>query len=737
MSSARTLAHASQAERDRALILHEICKDIQYWQARDCSLAQALQNACSDPDAYVIRAGYDQRLAPIIKNLRGLSPRNLRELFVKWEKRPCPAVFLRNYQAGQGKVPRGLILEFKRRCTKEGATSTSKVIDDLQLEWAAGFCIEGLGTWQEWWQAQYPDAPLPPVAPDFPFANSTLYNYAPPKSLRTLGNLGLAEFGKIAAYTDRDIKKLRVAELYVLDDVRLDFVAIDTVTRKAVDLHAYLMRQVRTRCTVAMVLRPDNNITQSDVAELITRGLMAGGIGRDYVTHVLLERGTVAMSEANQVLLEGLTEGRVKIHRTGMVKGKTNAGAFEDVATGNWRGKSMIEGFFPTLHKQLQGLPGQRGADYSKQPASLGYGRPVVKDPASGAWTLVREAETLAQINHLAGGNTGLKLPLLTVREVNTAVRSAIDILHNGFDHTIEDFGEVLQAEVAPGVWMDKPKLPADLTVDQVKALNWRTRKRTPLEERAALEAAGDVPMPLPQAVAGQLLSEKRRLTVKRSGIFLKHNGATIKFWHEDSAVIETREGQEVLCKVDIENLDYIYVLEADGRFIEAIPRDGKAPFFDAKEASKEIERRRRANGRVLQTLDEIHKTDTQAELERTAHNAKIVNMINVFPDASPARSEPSPRSGGKEPASSPRPRSEPAAADSPMRFAQAEELSRIDADLAQQRTEHQARQAAGRELARQMPEVPVHFRQEQPKRRSLAELNAVMKKLNKGNEYD
>lgn len=325
--------------------------------------------------------------------------------------------------------------------------------------WESGKALPGIGTWQDWWEANRPGLPLPFVAPDFPWCEKTVSRRMPPKAISRMGNLGHAAALKHLPSMDRDYSKLRKCELYTLDDLRLDIAAIDDTTGRLCEITAYILMEVSSRSIVSFLVKPNDAIHAEDVAELLAHGLQAEGfgVGVDYQTHIWFERGTVACSQAAQRVLEQFSNSAIKIHRTGMDGGVRWIGAPTDKASGHSAGKAAMESFNRNLHRRLEHLPGQRGNNFSNQPANLGVGDAQVKDPSrSGKNTLRAASEKLAQFKLTAlaaGADANLKFDLLLASQIASEVAAAIRDHNSERGHSMQGFHTITEAEVAPGQW--------------------------------------------------------------------------------------------------------------------------------------------------------------------------------------------------------------------------------------------------------------------------------------------
>ena len=383
-----------------------------------------------------------------------------------------PEALLCAYKAGCGghrKMPRELIAEFHRRLTlasggrdKHGKAPISSVVEGIKRDFAARKYLPGID-YNEW-----------PEGAELLWSYSTFCRRKPGRGLRALGNRGASAHKGASAYVSLNYARLRKGELYTLDDVRLDIVCIDEATGNAVGCLLYVFMEVGSRLIVSYILKPAGlkedirqAIKQEDVDELLAHSLQVPGfgIGVGYTTHVLFEKGSVACSDAAEQVLQGVTDGRLKIHRTGMVGGVRWLGSARDKAKGNAAGKAVIESFNRWLHHALLHLPGQRGNHRDNQPQNLGdmgkgsfFARPAKDEKQSrrqDGGTLIDQAEKLAQFDISTGRRLALKLPMLRLMELHQAVAEAIRRHNTEPGHDYRGHGRFFQEELVPGVWTD------------------------------------------------------------------------------------------------------------------------------------------------------------------------------------------------------------------------------------------------------------------------------------------
>lgn len=454
---AEKLSQQSEWQRERAMLLHDICQHIKDRMNAGMTKKAAMQQACKQYSGALLTNGNINT-----KTLK-LGERTLERNLKKWtELGETPAAFDMNFHPGKQKIPQELIDEFHRVCSLPGVVRSSVAISDLRKRWRNNEDVPGLGTWMQWWTENHPGLELPPHAPEFPFTERSLYRRAPKKSIRALGNHGIAAFKRESVHIDRTRAKLRPCELFILDDKRPDLVIIDDETGRVSDVMIYLMQEGCSTRIAGYTVRPAKAMNSSDVDALVARVLLSEGIGRDYATHIYFERGTVGISPAAKQTIEHATEGRVKIHRTSVDSGRRAPLFAKDKPSGHWQGKAPIESFMGYLDNLLMLLPGQRGNKYENQPANLAYSQRTRKAGKDNSVTVretrggeAGEAEALASIELACGRKLGLDTGLLWLTQFNLVLREIIKEYNSSRGHDFEGFGYVTQKMIAPDVWED------------------------------------------------------------------------------------------------------------------------------------------------------------------------------------------------------------------------------------------------------------------------------------------
>lgn len=165
--------------------------------------------------------------------------------------------------------------------------------------------------------------------------------------------------------------------------------------------------------------------------------------------------------------------------------------------------------------------------------------------------------------------------------------------------------------------------------------LDWEPRfrkvTRSPIEElRERIHKYGAMEA-IPDALAALMLQTQRWETVAPNGIEFKINGVSYRYFHPESHTCVSSVGERVLFSYDPDDLEVIYILTADGRFKEAIPRDQKVVWFDA-DMEKQIAKYRSTTQHVYDSLKRTHAATTEKEHDRAKANAEALQFHNQFP---------------------------------------------------------------------------------------------------------
>lgn len=535
-------------------------------------------------------------------------------------------------------IPEELIAEFKARTVQEGMEHISSAFRSLELDWNAGRAVAGLGRREG--------------ARPFPYKLSQFRAFAASTAARRQGSHGKARARREALPAMRtSTANLRRAELYLLDDSRLDIIATDDLTGRPVECRLYWMIDVGPRRIEGFVLREMGHIKANDVDTLVTRVLRSSGLaalGAGYKTRVKFEGGTVSCSPARKSLLLGSWPAQLEIDSTSMDGGKNHPGAPVQSGSGHWMGKAHIESFMRTVSFFLEHLPGQRGGTFRRQPAQLGL---QGRDRESGylnyhLGSSLHEAALLEYGNRalewietgeVASAPEGgvhlrrLKVSALhPVSWIQHAIQEFIAYYNGRTDHRMEGFDRIEYKDPETG------------------AKKWRME--SPHERALALDRQAPT-VRIPASDAAFLLTHDAKPKTVRAGG--SSPGLTmdiapwkgLRFWHEGSkacheaSLLATTEKQYTVVydreaiRLWTPESDYtpeVHLLtEAPGkpgsRWLETLPLASYGDRTDAESMAAELEKVKRAEKRHTA---ELVRAAAPALARRTAEAQENISTL-------------------------------------------------------------------------------------------------------------
>ncbi|MDR1305292.1 MAG: hypothetical protein LBK76_08735 [Verrucomicrobiales bacterium] len=528
-------------------------------------------------------------------------------------------------------IPREFIAALQCQAAMPGIRSKRQAVRKFEIDWLAGREVPGLG------------APARPGL-SFPYRMAQLKDLFPEKDVLTAGRLGKAAARRDALpCLTNDWSKLRPAELYVLDDSRLDIVATDDATGNPVEMRGYWMLEVSSRRIVGFLFRQNGGIHAKDVQVLTLRGLNSGGIapaGAGYHTTILYERGATACSTAFESLLTSLLPGRIAIRRTAMNGGRNFDLDYLQESSGHWMGKAVIESLMRTLAFFLSHLPGQRGGTYQTQPAQLGL---VGRDRESGKLRFLADSQ-MAVGTLAARVNAGLeRLPqfqwvngrlrikaLKPVSWIQAAVLEVVAYYNQRTDHEMRGFRRVDELDENGAV---------------------KHRVESPNERAEFLEKYhGLVPERLPYGMMPRLLQDFKWVTVKQNGFTMDVDPRKgLRFWSADSICcrLANKNGGEkkFLALFDREALSMntgpqeVYLCGSKiGEkhwepgdpvvFHEHLPLYHNPNAADIREVAKAAAETARVNKDMQRRLERVMSPEIKRRAEDEEHNNKLLSVI-------------------------------------------------------------------------------------------------------------
>jgi len=519
---------------------------------------------------------------------------------------------------------RGLCDRYKRKC--------KAAYRELLRMWVAGEYVDGYGCWQEWWQEQHEGQPLPLEPPaDLPdgWSYPNLMKYAPDKIERTLTRRGIAAARQLMPSVISTREGLRPFEYVVFDDAETDFHINDAHSGQICKVEGLFCKDVATDMWLRFGIRPGiireedgkrDGLKRRDMLELVAQLLTTYGYPRDYDMHLIVERGTATINDADEAALYEMTGGKVRVHRTSMISGTVLDGGYRDAPVGNFRGKSWIESGFNLLHNYLAALPGQKGARYDLAPRELE--------------TRKREAMALIKAGQHMPPDLAmqLQLPYLNLQQACLSITDALNRINHRVDHQCEGFADVMLWRL-PSLdimqWQPYDRL-ADLSPELYSKTETMTRLETPAERMARL--SGDLIMErIPDAAVPRLIEDShRKVKVNGGEIAITIDGKARRYFAEDSELLAT-EGVEYLGYVPRMADDWLYLTDGRGRYLGKLPKRKAPKYGDREGMKKELAATKRAMNHKLEGIRKRNQGETAKTLEAARHNLEIVERAEAI----------------------------------------------------------------------------------------------------------
>lgn len=294
-----------------------------------------------------------------------------------------------------------------------------------------------------------------------------------------------------------------------------------------------------------------DGLKRRDFLALVAAFLDEFGFPADYAMHLICERGTATMSQAEARVLYDVSGGRIKVCYTSM-QGQMVL-AWEESKSGNSTGKGPLESWHNLFHNEAAAIPGQMGKDRASAPALMAAQE--------------RETTSLVKIGAMLPADIRARLvaPHPTMDQCYAQTLDLVARINARHDHALEGF-DAIPVWRFPGeaAWHTEDDL-VRVNPAVLDSLEWTTRAESPMERRARL-AAGVRMVRLPSNIWPRFYEDSHALArVNRAQIEVKLDGRTILFGPADpSSAIP--DGTEVLAYFAPNNPSKAYIT-INGRF--------------------------------------------------------------------------------------------------------------------------------------------------------------------------
>ena len=490
----------------------------------------------------------------------------------------------------------GLVFEYQR--------NSKKAFDHFHAAYVRGDVIPGLPP------AAQRSAQLPPG-----LSLRNLRRSMPSKIAQTLARRGVAAAKAMILTGPQDVSAIRPLEYVLFDDVELDFLITVPGELRPVKLRLIVAMDLCSRVILGYGLRPaveredgtQDGLKLRDMKAVVARLLRTWGVPCDYDMHLICERGTAAIPDADKAALAEISDGRIIVHDTGMIVGQVFAWA--DKATGNSWGKAWLESSFNILHNELQMLAGQKGRRYDLRPAEL-HGR----------------TNALATVERIFAKLPGANFqrPFLSLQEAIAEIDDAFARIHARRDHKLLCFDEVAMWAVQDGdAFRPEWELP-DTLRPVAASLLWRTEKESPIWRFRRNLPAVESRLAIPESALQRLMDEHKRVAFVGMGFAFTHERIDYVYLPPETMLPHLQEGASYVLWFHPQDMGHVFVTRDRPHLgyvgiMKKFTAGRRGDLDDAKEYLRTQKSRMAAAVREVQTVSTAR---LRAAGDMLAHNA-------------------------------------------------------------------------------------------------------------------
>lgn len=402
---------------------------------------------------------------------------------------------------------------------------------------------------------------------------------------------------------------LRFLELVTFDDVRTDWLVLDTATGQAVELWLLVARCSASAMVLGFVMHPATIREDGKATHLGARHMkQLGGWMLEryplppYVSTWKLERGTAGMDEAIRTALGELLGNRIEFSITSMIGATASPSGYAEKKKGNSRGKASHESHNRLMHTQTAFIAGQTGNRWDIRPADLN----ARSKEATEIWQIAQYLPA-----HLRGSE---KYPILTVGQAREHLFRIFNEQNERTEHDLEGFDEIV---VRVGDRFTK-------------------RMQSPIERAAMLiqQVKGDWTPINPAIITTFYEHTEKLVVVKPNGEIEFHQDGQQNIFAPGDAPLPP--GTKALAYYLPDDPSLVYLTDGKGCFLGIWTRRNRVAFGD-KDALANAMRYTHIAREAARTAANRLAEPERAELEAMrAHNAELM-QLNQFTDVTEA----------------------------------------------------------------------------------------------------
>lgn len=569
----------------------------------------------------------------------------------------------------------------KAKAGPEWYRTTGTFVPRETIEYYKQLCIENqrksrpawrklIAQWQRWRNGDkraavpgYDDCP-PDCGRGWPegWSYDNLQRHAPSRF-----ELTAARIGRSAAYKHRPLVfttrvGLSVGQYYLFDDLWHDFKVNVIGQRHAQRLLQFHALDLFSGCNVARGLKPvmEDEITgvQQRLKEVEMVFLVAHVLGqfgyRKDGTVLVVEHGTAAIREDLEKTIHDLTNGKVRVERSGMEGAAAFAGMYPGRGKGNWRFKAALESIGNLIHNEtadIRLIPGQVGKDRDHCPEEL-HGREKLNDQLLQAIVAMIETQRERALM--------LRLPFLEFNQAIAIVTEIHDRINARIDHDLEGWIEAGLVTNEFRLAIDQPwqsmarllGLPEDkrnavvALVDSAADLT-RARKLSPLEvftsgrrdlqklpsHKVALLLGPDRGRELPAVRSSMIVFEDKTLSPSE----LRYEAVCRLY---GSAPVRLPDGEKFTGLVNPFDLDQLHLFNARGSYVGSCQRIQRVCRADTEALHRACGKAAKAEAELLAPVAAMGADLTRQRIADAKHNAQVLEGEKTGPTKIPVTND-------------------------------------------------------------------------------------------------
>ena len=583
---------------------------------------------------------------------------SLKRIFSLWQKSGCSWRVLVDAWDLEGeretKLPPAFLEYWRSLCQRNQRqkckTMHRRLIAQWQ-RWIAGDAKSAIPGYAE------PPAADPNTGIPKGWAYRNLMNHKPTKFEQVAASVGRSAAADFRPKVFTTRVGLKVGQYFVFDDLWHDNkvnVIGQRGARRPLEFHAL---DLFSGCKFAWGMKPvlEDEVTgkmerlrESEMLFLVAHVLSAFGY-RDDGTVFLVEHGTATLREDLEQKLFDLTQGKVRVERSGIEGAAAFAGMYVGRGKGNFRFKAALESLGNLIHNELADVlevPGQTGSNSRLNPPEELYGRERHNDQLLRAMAALPPERAAL-----------LRLPFLEFNQFRLIAEEIYRRINARTDHELEGWVEAGLVAQEFRLAADQPWLPMERylalppanrnAIDVLLASDatlTRPRKLSP-GEVFARDRGGMIQLP-GHAVALLLATE----TPKEIRVL---DDRLIEFTDSEIAPSELRflarfegatemlqPGEKFAARVNPFDLSKLYLFDAKGGYLGACPAWEKVCKTDTAALHRQFGRVAKIESELLAPVAARGAALTRKRIEDAQWNAKVLGGKPVTTEEKARQSE-------------------------------------------------------------------------------------------------